>query len=76
MNLKSYIEGNWHKVKGAVKEAFGKLTDQQLMESEGNYEKLLGYIQSQYALTRDEAEKKIREFREHNGNPEEGIHDV
>jgi len=38
-------EGNWHKVKGKIKEIAGKLSDDPNLEAEGTNEKIAGKAQ-------------------------------
>jgi uncharacterized protein YjbJ (UPF0337 family) len=56
------IEGNWKQVKGRIKAQWGKLTDDDLDEAAGNYEVLCGRIQKAYGLSREETEKKLKDF--------------
>lgn len=58
MNL-DQVKGNWKQFAGGLKAEFGKLTDDELMEAEGNAEKLSGVVQEKYGLSKEEAEKKI-----------------
>lgn len=53
------ISGNWKIVKGEVQKQWGKLTNDQLDQIEGNREKLAGLIQKNYGVAVDEAEKQI-----------------
>ncbi len=59
---KDIIEGKWTEVKGAVKQKWGKLTDDDLAEINGNREKLAGKIQQNYGLARDEVEKQLKDW--------------
>lgn len=56
------IAGNWKQVMGKAKQQWGKLTDDDLTEIEGQRELLAGKIQERYGYTRDEAEKYVREW--------------
>jgi uncharacterized protein YjbJ (UPF0337 family) len=56
------IKGKWKQQVGAAKVAFGKLTDDELLQTEGHAQKLTGLVQERYAITRDEAEKKVKAF--------------
>jgi uncharacterized protein YjbJ (UPF0337 family) len=56
------IEGNWKQVVGKVKEQWGKLTDDDLDVIEGKRDVLAGKIQERYGITRDEAEKRIKDW--------------
>jgi uncharacterized protein YjbJ (UPF0337 family) len=58
--------GVWHQVKGKIKEKWGKLTDDDLRQLEGNGEQLAGRLQERYGLLREEAERQAKEFRSSN----------
>lgn len=60
MNL-DQLKGNWKQLKGDVKSHLGKLTDDELMEAEGDSEKLVGIVQEKYGLTKEAAEDKVNE---------------
>ena len=59
------IEGNWKQMKGAVKERWGKLTDDDISVAEGKADKLCGRLQERYGYTREEAQKEVDEFARH-----------
>ena len=44
------MAGNWHQLKGKVKEQWGKLTDDDLTQLEGSSEKLAGKLQERYGI--------------------------
>ncbi|AJE20102.1 CsbD family protein [Azotobacter chroococcum] len=56
------LKGKWKQQVGAAKLAWGKLTEDELLQAEGREEKLAGLIQERYAITRDEAEKQVKDF--------------
>ena len=56
------FEGKWKQFKGEVQNQWGKLTDDHFDEIEGNREKLIGKIQENYGIARDEAEKQVKEW--------------
>jgi len=56
------IEDNWKQMTGAVKSHWGKLTDDEVEQAEGNREKLVGKIQERYGVAKNEAERQIDEF--------------
>lgn len=59
------VEGNWKQLKGAVKEQWGRLTDDDLDVAAGKRDKLVGMIQEKYGKTRDAAEQEVdRYFRD------------
>lgn len=53
------IKGSWAQTKGAVKEQWGKLTDDDLMEIQGRREKLVGKIQTRYGISHEQAEAQV-----------------
>ena len=53
------IKGSWTQTKGAVKEQWGKLTDDDLMEIQGRREKLVCKIQTRYGISHEQAEAQV-----------------
>jgi uncharacterized protein YjbJ (UPF0337 family) len=53
------IKGSWTQTKGAVKEQWGKLTDDDLLEIEGRRDQLVGKIQTRYGITHEQAEAQV-----------------
>ena len=60
------IKGKWHQMKGAVKTQWGKLTDDDLEQIDGDMERLTGLVQERYGIARDRAAKEVAEFRKQN----------
>ncbi|MGE5493603.1 MAG: CsbD family protein [Actinomycetota bacterium] len=56
------IKGDWKQFKGRVKEQWGNLTDDHLDKIEGQRDQLVGRIQEQYGITRDEADRQVRDW--------------
>jgi uncharacterized protein YjbJ (UPF0337 family) len=56
------IEGKWKQSAGAIKEKWGKLTDDDLTVIAGKKDQLVGKIQERYGIARDAAEKQVNEF--------------
>lgn len=56
------VKGEWKQFRGRVKEQWGKLTDDDLDRIEGKRDQLLGAVQKQYGIARDEAERQLRSF--------------
>lgn len=59
-------KGAFHQIKGKIKQQWGKLTDDEIDEMEGNAEILAGKLQQRYGLSREDAEQQAREFRTRN----------
>lgn len=58
------IEGNWKQLKGKVRQQWGRLTDDDVDQIEGQYEILAGRLQEAYGISRDEADKRIRDWQD------------
>lgn len=56
-------QGNWKQLKCSVKKQWGKLTDNDLAEIEGDAEMLVGKIQERYGIERAEAERQLRSWK-------------
>lgn len=59
---KDIIQGKWNQLKGEVKVQWGKLTDDELNEINGNYDKVVGKLQEKYGYNKDRAEKEANDF--------------
>jgi uncharacterized protein YjbJ (UPF0337 family) len=60
------VQGNWKQVTGKVKQQWGKLTDDTLAQINGERDELVGKIQEAYGLTRDEADRQVRDWEKVN----------
>lgn len=53
------LQGKWKQLRGEVKEWWGKLTDDDLDQIEGNYDQLTGVLQEKYGWSRQKAQEEI-----------------
>ena len=53
------IKGGWNEVKGKIKQAYGDLTDDDLVREEGKDDELLGKLQQKTGKGRDERVKGL-----------------
>ncbi|MDE1570812.1 CsbD family protein [Aquabacter sp. P-9] len=53
------IEGNWKQFSGSVKTQWGKLTDDDMTQINGNREKLEGKLQERYGLAKDQVKEQV-----------------
>ncbi|KTC97589.1 CsbD family protein [Legionella erythra] len=60
---KDIFQGRWEEVKGKMKQAWGKLTDDDLQAIEGNQQEIYGKLQQRYGYNREQAEKAIKDFQ-------------
>ncbi len=58
------IAGNWKQVKGAVRQKWGKLTDDDVDVIAGKRDMLLGKIQERHGIAREEAEKELKAWED------------
>lgn len=56
------ISGNWKQMKGAFREKWGELTDDDFEQIAGKRDQLVGKIQERYGLARDAAERDVEDF--------------
>ena len=53
------VGGKWKQFSGSVKKQWGKLTDDELMEINGNRDILAGKIQEKYGIAKEDANNQI-----------------
>lgn len=58
------LKGKWKQIKGEVKKQWGRLTDDDLTEVEGDYDKLVGKIQERHGESQQAAKEWIDRFEE------------
>ena len=51
---KEQFKGQWKQFKGELKSKWGDLTDDDLLEAEGDYDKFLGVVQKRYGDKKEE----------------------
>jgi uncharacterized protein YjbJ (UPF0337 family) len=51
------LKGKWMRFKGELKQEWGKFTDDDLQQIEGNYDKFVGKAQERYGDQKDEIMK-------------------
>jgi uncharacterized protein YjbJ (UPF0337 family) len=56
------LKGKWLQLKGEARRQWGKLTDDDLDQIEGNSEKMVGKLQERYGYARDEAQREVDAF--------------
>ena len=61
MNL-NQLNGDWTGLKRKLQQEFGRLSDQELLQDEGQVDDVSGIIQQKYGLTEQQAEQKIEAF--------------
>ena len=56
------MSGKWKQMKGAAKQLWGKLTDDDLEVIAGKRDVLIGKLQERYGMAREEAQRKAEEW--------------
>lgn len=56
------VKGNWKQMTGSLKEKWGKLTDNEITESQGKREYFVGKIQEHYGKSKEIATKEVNDF--------------
>lgn len=59
---KDTIKGDWKQLSGKIKAKWGELTDDDIKQSEGNSEYLLGKLQEKYGLEKDKAKQNLKDM--------------
>ena len=54
--------GKWKQLRGDIKKQWGKLTDDDLDQAEGNWDKFVGRIQERYGKSKQESEESANKF--------------
>ncbi len=64
-STENVLEGKWMQLRGAIRDKWGEITDNELDQIAGKREKLAGVLQEKYGYTQMEAEREIDGFLEH-----------
>lgn len=60
------IAGEWAQARGWIKEQWGKLTDDDLVQIDGRLEQLAGRVQERYGLAREDALREVQAWNRRN----------
>ena len=56
------MQGQWNQLKGKIKQQWGRLTDDDLAEINGDRDLLIGKLQELYGRSREDAEKDLERW--------------
>jgi uncharacterized protein YjbJ (UPF0337 family) len=56
------LKGKWKQMRGHVQKQWGKFTDDELDQIEGDREILLGKLQEKYGYTKEQAQSELDTF--------------
>jgi uncharacterized protein YjbJ (UPF0337 family) len=58
------LKGKWKELKGSAQKQWGKLTDDDFDQINGDRTILIGKIQKAYGIQRDEVEKQLKDWED------------
>jgi len=59
---KDSLKGKWNQLKGKIKSQWSELTDDDLKQSEGDREIIVGKIQEKYGKDKEKAQKEFDDW--------------
>jgi uncharacterized protein YjbJ (UPF0337 family) len=59
---KTQFAGSWQQFKGELKKKWGQLTDDDLLEAEGDFDKFLGVVKKRYGDQKEEIERWTKDW--------------
>jgi len=63
------LKGKWQQLKGEAKIQWGRLTDDDLDQIQGNAEKLGGVLQERYGYAKADAKREVDDFLRRHTQP-------
>lgn len=66
---KDIAQGKWVQIKGAIKQTWGNLTDDDIAQINGDAQKLCGLLQETYGKSREDAQREVDHFWSRHGQP-------
>lgn len=61
---RSVLEGKWKEIKGDLRKAWGKITDDEWEQTKGNLTSMAGILEQRYGFAKDDAASKINSVLE------------
>ena len=59
---KEILKGKWLQTKGDVRSWWGKMTDDDVDQIQGDLQKFLGKLKERYGYSHEQAEKELNDF--------------
>lgn len=56
------LEGNWKQIQGSIKEQWGRVTDDDLMQIQGKRDRLVGVLQERYGYGKNKAREEVDNY--------------
>ncbi|KXI27481.1 CsbD family protein [Paraglaciecola hydrolytica] len=54
---KDIAKGKWNQLSGSIQEKWGELTNDEITEMDGKFDKFYGKMQERYGMSKEEAQK-------------------
>lgn len=62
MLTKEEVQGGWTEMKGKIKEIWGQINDDELLDFQGDFDQLVGMIHSQTGQSKQEIEEQLNKL--------------
>ena len=62
MATESFFKGQWHELKGKLKQKYGQLTDDDVTFAEGKEEEMMGRLQTKLGKTKEDLRSEIEKL--------------
>jgi len=59
---KEIFHGKWEEVKGQLKQQWGELTDDDLLQIEGSHDQVYGILEQRYGYTKEKASEMLNKL--------------
>ncbi|MGE5086624.1 MAG: CsbD family protein [Bacillota bacterium] len=56
---KDVLQGKWKEIKGDLRKAWGKITDDEFEKTKGDATTIAGIVQQRYGMAKEEASRKV-----------------
>ena len=67
------LKGQWKQLTGAAKKEWAKLTNDDWLRIESDYDRLTGTIQERYGIAREKAEEQVQAFLNRSQTPKASV---
>lgn len=64
---KDILKGKWMQMRGDLRKQWGKLTDSDMNQIQGDAEKFIGKLQERYGWDREQAERELNDYMNRSG---------
>jgi uncharacterized protein YjbJ (UPF0337 family) len=61
---KHEIQGKWEQVKAKLKQEYADMTDDEILKFKADSQKLAGFLQEKYGVTKEQAEKEAASLKD------------